>query len=224
MRADIKPISTLHYLTQDGIPGYSHPELAKMACEAGIKWLQLRVKDKPYNEWLAIAKEVKKITDSFGCTLIVNDNVNVAFESDADGVHLGKNDIPPLEARKILGNNKTIGGTANTIQDIQYLLEVGVEYIGLGPFRFTATKKNLSPVLGIEKLKKIIAFQSNIPLIIIGGITKNDVELILNSGAHGIAVSSAINTANDKYHAAKEIISKVSQFSKNYIVTEEMRR
>src|SRR5689334_4412707 len=103
-----KPISTFHFLTQD-MARRSHEEQVRIACEAGIRWVQLRVKNEPATEWLQIAKAVKKITDSFNVTLIINDSVTIAKEVDADGVHLGKQDESIETARKILGDGKIIG-------------------------------------------------------------------------------------------------------------------
>ncbi len=201
-----KKKATLHYLTQDGVTGYSHADLVKIACDAGVDWVQLRVKNTPENEWLKIAEEVKKITDSYNATLIINDSVSIAKEIDAGGVHLGKTDMSPMEARTILGENKIIGGTANDAKDIEKLMHSGVDYIGLGPFRFTQTKENLSPVLGIEKTKGLLDIQQGIPVILIGGILASDVAEIRSIGAYGIAVSSAINLAEDKKGMVKEFI------------------
>jgi thiamine-phosphate pyrophosphorylase len=202
-------VHRFQYLTQD-LPGISHQELAQIACENGIRWIQLRVKNKPFDEWLQIAKEVKAICDGFQTVLIINDNVEICKEVNADGVHLGKNDMPVTEARKILGNKKIIGGTANTIQDIKQLEKEGVDYIGLGPYKFTNTKEKLAPVLGIKNYATIQQFNnSTIPLIAIGGIQLEDVKLIINTGIYGIAVSSAINLSENNQEAIKEFLSLV---------------
>lgn len=203
-------IASLHYLTQD-LEGISHQQQAKTACEHGIRWVQLRVKNKAYDEWLDIAKEVKEICDSYNSRLIINDNVGVAKSVDADGVHLGKNDMPIAEARGILGDLKLIGGTANNIDNIIRLQNEGVNYIGLGPYKFTNTKQNLSAILGIEGFREIIRNISvNVPIIAIGGIQPEDVEEILNTGVNGIAVSSAINLAVDVPKTIQAFIQAVS--------------
>lgn len=201
-------ISRLHYITQD-IENLSHTQLAKETCEAGMNWIQLRVKEKSDDEYLQIAAAVKKICDSYNTTLIINDNVKIAKEINAHGVHLGKTDMHVREARKILGNNFVIGATANTFDDIKELSRENVDYLGLGPFRFTATKKKLSPVLGIEGYKKIMnecnANNISIPIIAIGGITNNDVPEIMETGVYGIAISSYITHAKNKPEAIKEL-------------------
>lgn len=191
-------VHRFHYLTQD-LPDISHQQLAQIACENGIRWIQLRVKKKPFDEWLQIAKEVKQICNQFQTTLIINDNDAIAKEVDADGVHLGKNDMSVAEARAMLGKDKIIGGTANTVEDIEYLQSAGVDYIGLGPYKFTSTKEKLNPILGLDGYSIIQQFNnSTIPIIAIGGIKLEDVQPLMNTGVYGIAVSSAINLADNK--------------------------
>lgn len=203
-------INRFHYLTQD-LAHVTHQQLAETACQNGIRWLQLRIKNKPFEEYLQIAKEVKVICEYFKCTLIINDHVEICKAIDADGVHLGKMDMPIPEARKILGAHKIIGGTANTLEDVIVLEKNGVDYIGLGPYRFTNTKENLAPVLGIESYSAILQFcNSTIPIIAIGGIQLNDVKPIMNTGIYGIAVSSAINLSNNKAEAIGEFLALVS--------------
>ena len=204
-------VNRFHYLTQD-LPNISHQELAKIACENGIRWIQLRVKDKSFSEYLAIAKEVKLICDKFETTLIINDNVEICNSINAHGVHLGKNDLSIIEARKILGNEKIIGGTANTLEDIIQLQKDGVDYIGFGPYKFTNTKKNLSQILGIEGYSQIPKFlKSQIPIIAIGGIQIEDVKQLMNTGIYGIAVSSAINLSTEKENAISAFLNQIEQ-------------
>jgi thiamine-phosphate pyrophosphorylase len=193
-----KEISQLHYITQD-IEGKSHAQLAHEACLAEVDWVQVRVKGRSFDEWLEISREAVAVCRKFPVKVIINDNPEIAKLSGADGVHLGKEDISPKEARAILGDQAIIGGTANSMEDAQWLLGQGVDYIGLGPFRFTQTKKKLAPVLGEEGVKNILTgLKSNIPVVVIGGVLPEDVETIISAGAHGVAVSSAINFSNDK--------------------------
>ncbi len=208
-------ISQLHYITQD-LENVSHQQLAINACEAGVDWIQLRIKNKSEKEVLEIAKETKSICDKFAVTLIINDNVNIAKAINAQGVHLGKTDMDATEARKIFGNNFIIGGTANTFEDIKTLVNKGVNYIGLGPYRFTSTKSNLSPILGLQGYKEILEQcrnnNINIPIIAIGGIQPQDVKELINEGIYGIAVSSAITFS-------KNITETINTF-KNTIAAE----
>jgi thiamine-phosphate pyrophosphorylase len=191
-------ISRFHYLTQD-LPDISHQELAEIACKNGIRWIQLRVKNKPFEDWLQIAKDVKQICNHFQTTLIINDHAEIAKAVDADGVHVGKNDVSVLVARKIVGESKIIGATANTLEDILAHQKNGVHYIGLGPYKFTKTKEKLNPILGLEGYSIIQqSNNSSIPIIAIGGIQLEDVQPLMNTGVHGVAVSSVINLADDK--------------------------
>lgn len=218
-----KYIAPFHYLTQDGIPNATHIELTKQACEGGAKWIQLRMKASPLpshvnnateiqikTAFLEIAKEVKQICSDFGAKLIINDYVEIAKEVGADGVHLGKNDMPPLLARKFLGDKFIIGGTANNFADILKLSKQDVDYIGLGPYQYTATKQNLSPILGIEGIRNIInkynEYAISIPVIAIGGITLQDINEIMNCGVHGIAISGAINYSANRIEEIKKYI------------------
>ena len=191
-------VHRFHYLTQD-LPGITHQQLAQIACENGIRWIQLRVKNKPFDECLQIAKEVKQICNQFQTTLIINDNVEICKAIETHGVHLGKNDMSVAEARAIIGKDKIIGGTANTIEDIEHLQSAGVDYIGLGPYKFTETKKNLNSIVGLQGYSAMLQFyNSTIPVIAIGGIQLEDVQPLMNTGVYGIAVSSVINLAEDK--------------------------
>lgn len=201
-------ISRLHYITQD-LPDFSHSQLAELACKGGADWVQLRAKNKSYEDWLKIARETKLICKKYGAKLIINDNVQIAKEIQVDGVHLGKEDMNPREARKILGNNFIIGGSSNTIEDVKRLMENGVDYIGVGPYRFTSTKEKLNPVLGLKGIANIITQLPNypIPIIAIGGITLEDIEPLMQTGIHGVAVSSAINLAEDKSGMVKSFLN-----------------
>lgn len=193
-------IARLHYITQDH-PEFSHVLLAERACQAGADWVQLRMKpgkSTPIQDILSAAGQVKQICRHFGAQLIINDQVEIAKEIGADGVHLGRSDMSPAEARKILGPEFIIGGSSNTMKDVQQLIQMKVDYIGIGPYRFTSTKKDLNPVLGLEGIRKIIQQSaSSIPFIAIGGILPADVPGLRTAGAYGVAVSSAINMASD---------------------------
>ena len=170
----MRPISKLQFIT-------TSPRLAEQACLGGIDWIQLRLKNTPDSEFQAIAKEIQAVCRQFNAAFIINDNVTMAFNLQADGVHLGKEDMSPDVARELLGSNFIIGSTANTFEDVVYLSSKPINYIGLGPYRFTSTKQKLSPVLGIEGYHSIFSqlkqSQKNIPPVIgIGGITNNDIS------------------------------------------------
>ena len=164
--------------------------------DAGCTWLQLRYKNTSAREVLWLAAAVRKITENYNCKLIINDYPVIAKEVDADGIHLGLNDMPVVLARDIIGQDKIIGGTANTITDVLQRQSEGCDYIGLGPFSFTATKEKLSPILGLEGYKTIMEQLKEknitIPIVAIGGIEQEDVSAILQTGIYGVALSGLI--------------------------------
>lgn len=163
--------------------------------------MQLRMKEATEAEFMAAAAEIGRLCKEHGATFVLDDHVEWVEKTGADGVHLGKNDMPIDEARKILGSDKIIGGTANTFEDVERLYRQGADYIGCGPFRFTTTKKNLSPVLGLEGYQHIVdqmkSHGINLPIVAIGGILESDVKSILATGVSGIAVSGGILNAEN---------------------------
>jgi thiamine-phosphate pyrophosphorylase len=207
-----RQISRFHFITQEG-SGFSHMDLVEAACKGGADWIQLRVKDKGFDEWKSIALDVLEVCESYAAKLIINDNVELAQQIRPYGVHLGKTDMDPRQAREILGKGVVIGGTANTFEDIQRLAKAKVDYIGLGPFRFTSTKKNLSPVLGLEGYKRILTQMKineiEIPIIAIGGIDVRDFKDLFDVGIYGVALSSAVSASNDRVAATKGIIETI---------------
>lgn len=167
------------------------------ALENGAKWIQLRWKESSKNDIKLLALKVKILCENYNATFIINDDVDLAAEVDVDGVHLGLDDMDILKARQILGSEKIIGGTANTLEDVQQRISENCDYIGLGPLRFTSTKKKLSPILGFEAYQKIInQLQKNNmnfpPIYAIGGVTKNDIHALQNIGIYGVALSQLI--------------------------------
>lgn len=178
--------------------------------QGGCRWVQLRMKDAPQATVAEVGRKAAELCRRFGATFIIDDHVELVHLLGADGVHLGKNDMQPDEARRLLGPAKIIGSTANTLGDIRAAAAAGADYIGLGPFRFTTTKKNLSPVLGLEGYRSIIAAARAegiaLPIVAIGGITACDVAPIRQAGAAGIAVSGSILRAENPIEETKKFI------------------
>ena len=185
-------------------------EGARMALEGGCRWIQLRMKDASDDEVRKAAAEIQPMCKAHDAIFLLDDRVELAKELKADGVHLGKNDMPVDEARRVLGEELIIGGTANTFEDIERLARQGADYIGCGPFRFTTTKKNLAPVIGIEGYRDIIekmkAAGIDLPVVAIGGITADDIDDILSTGVRGIAVSGTVLRAENPVAMMKQII------------------
>lgn len=201
----------IQYISQGkSIP--EHLSNIEKVCQAGGNWIQLRLKNVSLIDYLEAAKKCRIICDRYGATLIINDNVGIAAESQADGVHVGLTDVNPKEARKQLGKNAIIGGTANTYENCLQHINDGVDYIGLGPYKYTTTKDKLSPILGIEGYQKISTQlaqkRQQIPIIAIGGITVEDIPVLLKTGIHGIAVSGLLSKGN-----VEEQYDKLRKFS-----------
>lgn len=180
---------------------FGYVDGARMALEGGCKWIQLRMKGATDDEVRAAAAAIQPLCKQHEAVFVIDDRVGLAKELKADGVHLGKNDMPVGEARHVLGENFIIGGTANTFEDIERLHREGADYIGCGPFRFTTTKQNLAPVLGLEGyftlVNRMRAAGILLPVVAIGGIRFEDIPDIMRTGVRGIAVSGAVLGAPD---------------------------
>lgn len=185
-------IPKLQYISQ-GITPKAHIDNIQKACSSGAELVQLRLKNISEKEILNYAAEAREITSHFQTRLIINDHYKVAKTIKADGVHLGKTDACPTIARKHLYTWQIIGGTANTIQDCEALLAKEIDYISLGPFRFTTTKENARDILDLNEYTAIVeGLNTKTPIIGVGGITIKDITSILETGVSGIAVSGEI--------------------------------
>lgn len=186
-----------------------------MVIEGGCRWVQLRLKDLTDDDVRPIAEEIIPLCKESETILVLDDRVELANAIRVHGVHLGKQDMPVAEAREMLGPHAIIGATANTIDDILALRGIDVDYVGLGPFRFTETKKRLSPVLGLDGYRSIITAKRNagieLPVVAIGGITLDDVPAIMATGVDGLAVSGSIITAPDPVAYTAQIIESIQQ-------------
>ena len=199
---------SLQFITHQ-TPTYSTVAAAQVALDGGCRWIQLRMKDASMELLTETAHQLKELCAKYNATFIVDDHVSIALAVKADGVHLGKNDLPIAEARRLMGPDYIIGGTANTFADIQQLVAAGVNYVGLGPFRFTQTKQNLSALLGATGYQEILsqceANGIHIPIVAIGGITVADIPTIKQIGIQAIALSSTILQAADPVATTEQI-------------------
>lgn len=190
----------------------SYFDSARLALEGGCKWIQLRMKDALASEVEEMAKRILPLCRTHEAVFIIDDHVDVCRNVHADGVHLGKNDMKPEEARSILGDKFIIGATCNTYDDILAVSSVA-DYVGCGPFRYTTTKKNLAPVLGLDGYRDIIwktrSNGINIPIVAIGGIVFDDIADVLDAGPNGVALSGAVinaeNPADEAYRISRLI-------------------
>lgn len=189
---------------------FSYADGAEMALKGGCQWIQLRMKEASDADFIAVAEKIAPMCREYGATFILDDRVHLVNQCKANGVHLGRNDMPITDARAILGSDAIIGGTANTIDDIERLWRDGANYIGCGPFRFTTTKKNLSQILGLDGYQYITNEMKQrgiqLPIVAIGGITAADIKPLLSTGIDGIAVSGAILNATNPSDEMAEFI------------------
>ena len=189
----------------------SYEESALLALQGGCRWIQLRMKNEPDETVKPIALRLQKACREAGATFIIDDRVRLVKKIKADGVHLGKEDMPVAEARRFLGEEFLIGGTANTADDVLRLKRESADYVGCGPFRFTTTKQKLAPILGLEGYRTLmhrLAVENlPIPVCAIGGITLADIPEILATGVRGIAVSGSILNAADPIQAMRDFIA-----------------
>lgn len=200
-------IARIQYITF-GAHVHDHLSQVENACKVGLPWVQLRIKNANYGDWIHIARRACEFCRAHGVALIINDNVRIAFDVGAHGVHLGRYDMTPIQARAILGREAIIGGTANTLEDVQRLIQQGVDYIGLGPFRSTKTKTKLSPVLGAEGIQRIwqqLTEENFVPpIVVIGGVEQGDLKDLAKLGAHGVAVSGALRGTGEAFRLQVE--------------------
>lgn len=194
-------------------------EQVRQVIAGGCRWIQIRMKDATDEEIKNVVEEIKPLcieTESF---LILNDRAELAKTLDVGGVHLGKMDMLPSKARLLLGPAAVIGVTANTFDDVLAVRALDVDYIGIGPFRHTDTKRNLAPILGIDGIRDICTRMEqeeiNIARVAVGGIRLEDVDALMESGVNGIAVSGAIAFAPDIKKATEEFLGRLRPFEKN---------
>lgn len=215
-------IGKLHYIIPDSKEKHN-ADWYKTVCDAGIDWIQLRWKTISDEEFIGRVEDVKRWTDQFDVTLIVNDRIHLMNQFEVDGFHLGKKDADLQESRARLDSkspdnyreeqeqqkSKILGGTTNKLDDILKANEAGVDYVGLGPYKFTRTKENLDPVLGYLGYLNIMRSLKDDapPIIAIGNIKTKDVLPLIECGVHGVAVSSYFNENTE--NRIKEMLKKL---------------
>ena len=181
--------------------------------DGGCRWIQVRMKDASDDEIRTVVEAIKPRCIETQSFLILNDRVELAKKLDVGGVHLGKDDMPCSQARMILGPAAVIGVTANTIEDIEKVKSLDIDYIGIGPFAHTTTKKRLAPVLGLEGIREICRQMNErgieLPHVAVGGIRLVDIDALLEAGVNGAAVSGAIANAPDIREATRLFIEKM---------------
>jgi thiamine-phosphate pyrophosphorylase len=210
----MKQIGRLHILTDVQIQNrFTHARLAEMAIAGGADTIQFRQKQGSTREMIGIARDIKRMCEKAGVTLIVNDRLDIAIAADADGVHLGQDDFPISLGRTLLGADKIIGGSARNIEEAHKCLSQGADYIGFGPVYPTMSKEDAGPAMGIEILKRI-SEEIALPVIAIGGIDSGNIHEVMRSGAYGVAVISAVCCRPDPEQATR-ILKEALNYGSN---------
>jgi len=181
--------------------------LAKNMVEAGVRIIQLRIKDEPESTIIDIAKKVRRVIPK-GTLFIVNDSPDIAIQSEADGVHLGQSDMSFNEAREILGPNMIIGLSTHNPNQTKVACELGPNYIGVGPVFKTPTKKIADPPLGIDKMEEMLSL-STVPAVVLGGIDHSNIQSVVDAGAKNICAVRCINQSANPLNDLKKIIDVV---------------
>lgn len=184
-------------------------EQVKEALEGGITFLQLREKNLSEEEFIEEAKEMKELAKSYQVPFVINDNIKVALAVDADGVHIGQDDMAVEEARKLLGEDKIIGVSAHNVEEARKAKKGGADYLGVGAVCATSTKKDAN-VVSKEEIKKICQ-EVDIPVVAIGGIKKDNIKTLKGTDVDGVAVVSAIFAADDIKNSTKQLKSLVEE-------------
>ncbi|WP_163515036.1 thiamine phosphate synthase [Gelidibacter japonicus] len=209
-------IPKLHYISQGNTPK-EHLENIQKACSSGAELVQLRLKNISEKKHLKWAQEAREITSHFQTRLIINDDHKIAKTVKADGVHLGSTDVCPTVARTHLYTWQMIGGSAHNLQDCENLISKDVDYISLGPFRFTNTKANIPTILGLNGYTAIMdVLKTETPVLAVGGITTADVKDLLATGISGLAVSEAITRYFNNIKLFHELLNASSTAEKRH--------
>lgn len=201
----MKKLDTTMYFITDSTP-YTEEEFLRRveeACKGGITLIQLREKDRTTREYITLAEKTHEITMKYGIPLIIDDRVDVALAINAEGVHVGQSDMPVKTARKLMGDEKIVGATAKTVPQATEAYEQGADYLGVGAIYPTTTKVK-TVLTSVDTLKDIV---KAVPIKVnaIGGLNKDNINVLENSGIDGICAVSAIMKADDPMRAAIEL-------------------
>jgi thiamine-phosphate pyrophosphorylase len=204
-----KYISRFHYITQD-LPNRSHIEQAELACQAGANWIQYRCLTKTDEELIAEASHIAAICDDWGATLILTQHYHLLDKVDAQGVHIENVEADLTAIREAIGDEKTLGASAITVERLLKLQGTGVvDYTGYGPFAHADDKVKYYPMLGFAAYRELEKHAIEMPVIAVGGIQLADVDALMQTGIAGIAVSGAINLTDDPKGMVKAFYQKL---------------
>lgn len=197
--------SPLYLLTDTRLAGLTHLQITRQALSAGIKIIQLREKRNTKKEIYCEALRLNALVKKHNASLIINDYIDIALAVDADGVHLGQDDMPLYEARKIMGGKKIIGISTHSLRQAKKAEDEGADYIGFGPVFHTGTKDAGKP-RGLNALRKVRE-NITVPIVAIGGITSENIREVMLSGADAAAIASGILSGDIKQNTRRYIAS-----------------
>ena len=211
MTTSAKSIGRLHVITDTTIQSrFTHSQLAKLAIAGGADTIQFRQKSTSTRLLVETAFHLKAICDQRCVPLIINDRADIALAVEASGAHFGQEDLPIDVARRILPSQAIIGASARTKDKIMEAISAGADYIGFGPVFRTSSKSDAEKPKGLSELARFCQIAS-CPVIAIGGITLETVQDVMQCGAHGIAVISAVCTVEDPMQATRQLILEIQQ-------------
>lgn len=195
------------YLVMDmqSYEGRTAEEIAREAIAGGVTMIQWREKSQPLRDVLDVSRRVRALCHELGIPFVVNDRVDIALLLDADGVHVGQDDLPAPEVRRLMGQDRFVGVSAGSWDEARWALEQEADYLGVGPIYGTPTKPDAGDAIGFELLGRLKAECPGIPRVGIGGINRTNAGLVTGAGADGIAVVSAITRSSNPQEAAAEL-------------------
>jgi thiamine-phosphate pyrophosphorylase len=200
----------LYLITERKVAKMPLPEAVRLALKGGVRAVQLREKDLPMRELLALAQELRRITKEFSARLFINDRVDVAVAVDADGVHLAGQSIPLAAARRIVGRNMLIGASTHSIEEAREAEKGGADFITFGPIFSTPSKEKLGAPVGMEALRTVKK-NVRIPVFGLGGIKSENIAQVIQAGADGVAMISAVFSADDIQRAAELMSRRIGE-------------
>jgi thiamine-phosphate pyrophosphorylase len=194
-------------ITDRHLSGHAHAEQVAILSEGGATLIQLREKSYSPAEFYEETEAALRVAREIGVALIVNDRVDIALALNAAGVHLGQDDLPPVAARRLLGPSAIIGFSTHNLQQAQLAAQMPIDYVAIGPIFATTTKSSSNPAVGLENLSLVRQALRDMPLVAIGGITRENIDLVLNAGADAVAIISDIWTSiNQSSHRIQQLL------------------
>lgn len=207
MRLDLPK---LYPITDTGLSGLSHAEQVARLCDGGATFVQLREKRLSPKEFYREVEEALNVARAHGARLIINDRVDIALALQADGVHLGQDDLPPARARRLLGSRAIIGFSTHSPEQAVEAARLPVDYIAIGPIFPTSSKDNPDPLVGLDGLRRVRRLSSPVPLVAIGGINRQNARAVLEAGADAVAMISVLLTEPSRItHRTRELLNSL---------------